>query len=61
MTAQSLYTYLPRFPLLRQVGENIGLIEVLLCVKHATDPERRGRWEVKRPSHWDELPWAERP
>ena len=26
-----------------------------------TDPERRGRWEVRRPSYWDELPWAERP
>jgi uncharacterized cupin superfamily protein len=26
-----------------------------------TDPERRGRWEVRRPKHWDELPWAERP
>jgi uncharacterized cupin superfamily protein len=26
-----------------------------------TEPERRGRWEVQRPSHWDELPWAERP
>jgi uncharacterized cupin superfamily protein len=26
-----------------------------------TDPERRGRWEVERPRHWDELPWAERP
>lgn len=26
-----------------------------------TDPERRGRWEVQRPKHWDELPWAERP
>ena len=26
-----------------------------------TGPERRGRWEVRRPSHWDELPWAERP
>jgi uncharacterized cupin superfamily protein len=26
-----------------------------------TDPERRGRWEVERPPHWDELPWAERP
>ena len=25
-----------------------------------TDPERRGRWEVRRPAHWDELPWAER-
>ena len=23
-----------------------------------TEPERRGRWEVKRPKHWDELPWA---
>jgi hypothetical protein len=21
-------------------------------------PERRGRWEVKRPGSWDELPWA---
>jgi uncharacterized cupin superfamily protein len=26
-----------------------------------TDPERRGRWEVRRPRQWDELPWAERP
>ena len=26
-----------------------------------TEPERRGTWEVKRPKHWDELPWAERP
>jgi uncharacterized cupin superfamily protein len=26
-----------------------------------TDPERRGRWEVQRPKHWDELPWVERP
>jgi uncharacterized cupin superfamily protein len=25
-----------------------------------TEPERRGRWEVQRPEHWDELPWAER-
>jgi uncharacterized cupin superfamily protein len=25
-----------------------------------TEPERRGRWEVRRPKHWDELPWAER-
>ena len=25
------------------------------------DPERRGRWEVKRPERWDELPWAEQP
>jgi len=25
-----------------------------------TDPERRGRWEVRRPKQWDELPWAER-
>ena len=24
-----------------------------------TEPERRGRWEVRRPKHWDELPWAE--
>ena len=22
------------------------------------EPERRGRWEVRRPRHWDELPWA---
>ena len=22
------------------------------------EPERRGRWEVKRPERWDELPWA---
>lgn len=21
-------------------------------------PERRGRWEVKRPERWDDLPWA---
>jgi uncharacterized cupin superfamily protein len=26
-----------------------------------TGPERRGRWEVQRPKHWDELPWAEGP
>ncbi len=26
-----------------------------------TEPARRGTWEVKRPKHWDELPWAERP
>ena len=26
-----------------------------------TEPERRGRWEVQRPRHWDELPWAEQP
>jgi uncharacterized cupin superfamily protein len=25
-----------------------------------TDPERRGRWLVKRPERWDELPWADR-
>jgi uncharacterized cupin superfamily protein len=25
-----------------------------------TDPERRGRWEVQRPKHWDGLPWAGR-
>jgi uncharacterized cupin superfamily protein len=25
-----------------------------------TEPERRGQWEVKRPTDWDELPWAER-
>ncbi len=24
-----------------------------------TGPERRGRWEVRRPDRWDELPWAE--
>jgi len=23
-----------------------------------TEPERRGSWEVKRPSCWEELPWA---
>jgi hypothetical protein len=21
-------------------------------------PSRRGSWEVKRPSRWDELPWS---
>ena len=26
-----------------------------------TEPPRRGRWEVRRPKDWDELPWAERP
>lgn len=26
-----------------------------------TEPERRGSWEVRRPSCWAELPWAERP
>jgi uncharacterized cupin superfamily protein len=26
-----------------------------------TEPEPRGRWEVRRPSNWDELPWARRP
>ena len=26
-----------------------------------TGPERRGRWEVQRPKHWEELPWAKRP
>jgi mannose-6-phosphate isomerase-like protein (cupin superfamily) len=25
-----------------------------------TEPERRGRWEVRHPERWDELPWAER-
>jgi len=25
-----------------------------------TDPERRGRWDVRRPGCWDELPWADR-
>ena len=25
-----------------------------------SEPARRGRWEVQRPRHWDELPWAER-
>ena len=24
-------------------------------------PSAEGRWEVQRPKHWDELPWAERP
>jgi uncharacterized cupin superfamily protein len=23
-----------------------------------TEPERRGRWEVRRPERWDELPWS---
>jgi hypothetical protein len=23
-----------------------------------TEPERRGRWEVKRPGRWTDLPWA---
>ncbi|MCP9486210.1 MAG: cupin domain-containing protein [Gaiellaceae bacterium MAG52_C11] len=23
-----------------------------------TDPERHGRWEVRRPDGWDDLPWA---
>jgi uncharacterized cupin superfamily protein len=23
------------------------------------DAERRGRWRVERPKHWDELPWAD--
>jgi hypothetical protein len=22
------------------------------------DPERHGRWEVRHPDGWDELPWA---
>jgi uncharacterized cupin superfamily protein len=26
-----------------------------------TEPERRGRWDVQRPKHRDELPWADRP
>ena len=26
-----------------------------------SEPARRGHWEVQRPKHWDELPWAERP
>jgi hypothetical protein len=24
-------------------------------------PERRGRWEIQRPKHLYELPWAEQP
>jgi uncharacterized cupin superfamily protein len=24
------------------------------------EPERRGRWEVRRPQDWDRLPWADR-
>jgi uncharacterized cupin superfamily protein len=24
------------------------------------EPQRRGRWEVRRPAGWDELPWAKR-
>jgi hypothetical protein len=23
-----------------------------------SDPVRHGSWEVRRPAHWDELPWA---
>ncbi len=23
-----------------------------------TEPERRGQWQVRRPEHWEELPWA---
>ena len=26
-----------------------------------TEPAPRGRWEVRRPPEWDELPWAEGP
>jgi hypothetical protein len=25
-----------------------------------TEAEPRGRWEVQRPSNWEELPWARR-
>jgi uncharacterized cupin superfamily protein len=25
-----------------------------------TEPESRGTWEVRRPSNWEELPWARR-
>jgi uncharacterized cupin superfamily protein len=28
--------------------------------RDTTDPERRGRWDVRRPDRWDELPWAKR-
>ena len=31
------------------------------ALRYDAGPERRGRWEVRRPEHWDELPWAERP
>jgi uncharacterized cupin superfamily protein len=24
-----------------------------------SEPERRGKWEVRRPQRWDELPWAQ--
>ena len=32
-----------------------------VALRYDAGPERRGRWEVHRPEHWDELPWAERP
>ena len=31
------------------------------ALRYDAGPERRGRWEVRRPEHWNELPWAERP
>jgi len=31
-----------------------------LALRRDAGPERRGRWEVQRPKHWDELPWVER-
>jgi uncharacterized cupin superfamily protein len=30
-----------------------------LALRYDAGPERRGRWEVRRPGHWDGLPWAE--
>lgn len=32
-----------------------------VALRYDAGPERRGRWEVRHPRHWDELPWAERP
>jgi uncharacterized cupin superfamily protein len=32
-----------------------------VALRHDAGPERRGRWEVRHPKHWAELPWAERP
>jgi quercetin dioxygenase-like cupin family protein len=32
-----------------------------VALRYDAGPESRGGWEVRRPKHWDELPWAERP
>ncbi len=32
-----------------------------VALRYDAGPERRGRWEVRRPGHWDGLPWAEQP